>query len=218
MLELAGAMDDPSRSPSSPDPQAHPPHGHHNGKSSGNPIAVREMVLEDLPKVFALGERLFTAEKWPNLHRTWDEYEVIELFATDGETCLVAEMDDEVVGFALGTLIEKRRSAWTYGYLLWLGVAPEVVRRGVASRLVTRMRDLFIDEGARMILVDTDAENHQAVTFFKQQGFGNETAHVYLEQNLTSHPAYAKRRAKRHLGVTRSHPKPKPAAVDAGET
>lgn len=188
--------------------------GQPHPKPSIAPITVREMELEDLPKVFQLGERLFTAEKWPNLYRTWDEYEVIELFATDGETCLVAEMDDRVVGFALGTLIEKRRSAWTYGYLLWLGVDPEVGRRGVASRLVTRLRDLFIEQGARMILVDTDAENHNAISFFKGQGFGNETAHVYLEQNLTTHPAYVKRRAKRRLGATRSHPKPKPAAVE----
>ena len=50
-------------------------------KHPSNPLIVREMELEDLPKVFALGERLFTAEKWPNLYRTWDEYEVIELFA-----------------------------------------------------------------------------------------------------------------------------------------
>jgi len=27
--------------------------------------AIREMAIEDLPKVFALGQRLFTAEKWP---------------------------------------------------------------------------------------------------------------------------------------------------------
>ncbi len=177
------------------------------------PVTVREMELEDLAKVYQLGERLFTAERWPNLYRTWDEYEVIELFATDGETCLVAELDGKVVGFALGTLIEKRRSAWTYGYLLWLGVDPDVGHRGVAGRLVDRLRELFIEQGARMILVDTAAENHDAISFFQGQGFGNETAHVYLEQNLTSHPAYVRKRSKRRLGTNRSHPKPKPAAV-----
>ena len=33
---------------------------------------IREMELDDLPAVFKLGERLFTAEKQPNLYRTWD--------------------------------------------------------------------------------------------------------------------------------------------------
>ncbi len=195
----------------------HADSGSSPAKAAASHIDVREMELEDLPKVFALGERLFTADKWPNLHRTWDEYEVIELFATDGETCLVAELDDRIVGFALGTLIEKRRSAWNYGYLLWLGVDPEVSRRGVASRLYTRLRDEFIEQGARMILVDTDAENHQAIAFFRGQGFGNETAHVYLEQNLTSHPTYVRKRAKGRTNAARAHPKPKTTPVEPVE-
>ena len=58
-------------------------------------VAVREMELEDLPKVYALGEKVFTADKWPNLYRTWDEYEIVDRFAADGETCLVAELDEE---------------------------------------------------------------------------------------------------------------------------
>ena len=57
-------------------------------------VYLREMILEDLPKVFALGEKLFTAESWPNLYRTWDEYEPVEFFASEGETCLVAEDED----------------------------------------------------------------------------------------------------------------------------
>ena len=70
------------------------------------------MELDDLPGVYRLGERLFTPEKQPNLYRTWDEYELAELFTSDGDFCLVAESGDRVVGFAMGTLIEKRRSAW----------------------------------------------------------------------------------------------------------
>lgn len=187
-----------------------PEPGRAHARTAATPVTVREMELEDLPRVFALGEKLFTAEKWPNLYRTWDEYEVIELFASDGETCLVAEVDDLLVGFALGTLIEKRRSAWTYGYLLWLGIDPDVQRRGVAGRLVSRLTDVFIELGARMVLVDTDAENDAALAFFRLQGFGNESAHVYLNRNLSTHPGYIRKRAKRASGAARAHPQPKP--------
>lgn len=180
-----------------------------NGDDNGEKakVEVREMELEDLPAVFALGERLFTAERWPSLYRTWDEYAVIELFAQDGDTCLVAEIDDRIVGFALGTLIEKRRSAWTYGYLLWLGVDPEAGRSGVGARLVARLTDLFIEAGARMVLVDTDAENDGAISFFEKQGFGNRTAHVYLERNLTSHPTYRRVHGKRTPVTGRARPR-----------
>lgn len=175
-------------------------------KEEGPEIEIREAELEDLPHVFALGERLFTADLWPTLYRTWDEYEVVELFATDGDTCLVAEMENKVVGFALGTMIEKRRSSWTYGYLLWLGVDPGVSRRGVGARLVRRITDVFIQNGARMLLVDTDAENERAIEFFKAQGFGNLSEHVYLTKNLTRDPGYAKQR-RRSAPPSNGHPR-----------
>jgi len=166
-------------------------------KDSGGSVAVREMELEDLHRVYALGEKVFTADRWPNLYRTWDEYEIVDRFAADGETCLVAELDGEVVGFALGTVIEKRHSAWDYGYLLWLGVDPDVGPLGVGSKLFSRMQELFIEGGARMMLVDTATENERALQFFRKQGFGNETGHVYLSKNLTHEIETVARRKRR---------------------
>ncbi|GMV43798.1 MAG: hypothetical protein AMXMBFR64_55140 [Myxococcales bacterium] len=166
-------------------------------RRGGASVVIREMELEDLAAVYELGERLFTADRWPTLYRTWDQYEVVEMFASDGETCFVAEDGDKVIGFALGTLIEKRRSAWTYGYLLWIGVDPRSGRKGVGARLVRRMTDVFIEMGARMMLVDTDAENDQALSFFRGIGFGNESEHVYLQRNLSSHPGYIRKRRRK---------------------
>ncbi len=160
-------------------------------------VVIREMEIEDLPEVFSLGETYFTAEDWPSLYRTWDEYELVTMFAYDGETCLVAEENDRIVGFVLGTLIEKRRSAWTYGYLVWLCVQTEYRQTGVARRLVERLTELFIRDGARMMIVDTDAENDPAVAFFRKQGFGDEREHVFFSKNLTGHPKYRSKVARR---------------------
>lgn len=160
-----------------------------NGGTS-DVVDVRELKLEDLAAVFALGEELFTAERWPNLYRTWDEYEVTRAFDSDGETSIVAEMNGRIVGFALGTLIAKRNSAWSYGYLTWLAVHPDLENMGLGRRLVRRLRERFIELGARMMMVDTDAENERAIAFFKGQGFGNDQEHVYLTQNLTHLAGY----------------------------
>jgi ribosomal protein S18 acetylase RimI-like enzyme len=158
------------------------------------PVTIREMELEDLAGVYALGERLFTADRWPNLYRTWDEYELVGIFSSDGDTCLVAEREDKVVGFALGTMIDKRNSAWIYGYLLWLGVDPALKGRGIGKKLVEKLTNLFIGFGARMMLVDTDGDNKKAIRFFEHQGFGNPQHHVYMSRNLTSHPTYIEQR------------------------
>lgn len=147
-------------------------------------VAVRPMDIDDLATVFHLGERLFTAKEVPNLYRTWDDFEVIDLFHSDSEFCLVAEADDRIVGFALGTTLTKSRSAWKYGHLFWLGVDPDYHGLGIASKLFHRFRDLMIAEGVRILLVDTEADNLPALYFFRKMGFGNPQEHIYLSLNL----------------------------------
>ena len=70
-------------------------------KKKKSTVVVRQMEIDDLADVFHLGEKIFTAREVPNLYRTWDEYEIITLFQSDSEFCLVAELDDKIVGFAL---------------------------------------------------------------------------------------------------------------------
>lgn len=166
---------------------------HHS--ETGN-YDIRTMEIGDVAAVFYLGERLFTADKWPALYRTWDEFEVVNFFASDTETCLVAARDEKIIGFALGTVIEKENSAWRYGYIVWLGVDPDIEKCGIGSALFNAMRDIFIEKGARMILVDTDANNENAIQFFKKHGFDHENKHVYLSMNLTRHHEYQQHKKK----------------------
>jgi ribosomal protein S18 acetylase RimI-like enzyme len=146
------------------------------------------MELNDLPAVFELGQKLFTADKWPTLYRSWDDNELLQLFESSEEFCLVAEAQGRVVGFVLGSLMDKPRSAWRYGWLEWLGVEPEYHRRGVAKRLLSQLTELLVEREARIMLVDTDEQNAGALAFFRENGFGRELRHVYLSQNLDGHP------------------------------
>jgi len=157
------------------------------------PVEIREMELKDVPVVFELGEKLFTAEEWPTLYRSWEDHELALLFGSDAETCLVAEAEGKIVGFALGRVTEKPRSAWRYGLLMWLGVERRFKRAGIATRLVKQLTGLFIDRDARIMLVDTAAKNHAALAFFRCNGFGQEIRHVYLSHNLENHPRYIQR-------------------------
>jgi len=149
-------------------------------------IIIRQLELDDLAPVFHLGEQIFTASKVPNLYRTWDEFELIELFYADTEFCLVAEHDKKIIGFALGTTIEKERSAWKYGHLVWLGVEPHFQRKGVAERLFHQFRERMESEGVRILMVDTEADNLAALHFFRTMGFGKPEEHIYLSLNLST--------------------------------
>lgn len=165
-------------------------------------VIVRQMEIDDIAPVFHLGEKLFTARKAPNLFRTWDEYEVINFFQNDSEYCLVAETENEelAVGFALGTTVTKSHSAWKYGYLVWLGVDPEFQTSGVASKLFHRFRDLMLEDGVRMLLVDSEADNLAALHFFRKMGFGNPQEHIYLALNLDSRRKKNGKRVKAENG------------------
>lgn len=156
-------------------------------------VKIREMEIDDLADVFHLGEKLFKAEMVPNLYRTWDEFEVVELFNSDSEFCFVAETGKKIIGFALGTTIEKSRSAWKYGHLIWLGVEPVFQRSGVAEKLLNRFIDIMQKDGVRMLLVDTEAENLPALFFFRKMGFGNPQQHIYLTLNLAARQASLKK-------------------------
>jgi len=148
-------------------------------------VYVRQMEIDDLAAVFHLGEKLFTAREVPNLYRTWDEYEVVSMFQTDSEFCLVAESETEqIVGFALGTIVSKSHSAWKYGYLIWLGIDPGYHGYGIATKLFNRFRDLMLEDGVRMLLVDSEADNLPALHFLRKMGFGHPQQHIYLSLNL----------------------------------
>lgn len=147
-------------------------------------VTVREIEIDDLPAIFHLGEMLFTAQKVPTLHRTWDEHEVVGLFQSDSDFCFVAETEaEEMIGFALGTVIEKSHS-WTYGYLIWLGIHPEYQHTGVSQKLFRSFRTAAVEAGARIMMVDTDADNENALRFFRKLGFNNTRHHIYLSMNV----------------------------------
>lgn len=160
------------------------------GDEGQYPIAIRNMEIDDLAAVYHLGEMLFTSDLYPYLYRIWDQWEVIGLYNTDPEYCLVAESQGQLAGFILGTIISK--ASWTYGYIIWLGVATAFQRRGVADKLVDRLVERLIEDGARFMLVDTDPENVAAVKFFSRKGFGNTRKHVFLSMNLSRHEYYGR--------------------------
>lgn len=183
-------------------------------------VTIREMELDDLAPVYHLGERLFTCDLYPFLYRTWDEWEVVGHYNTDPEFSLVAEVDDVLAGFIIGTLISK--ASWTYGYIVWLGVDPLFHSTGLAHKLFDRLVERMVEEGARYLIADTDPSNTAALKFFTKKGFKDEREHVVLSMNLSrseryrvllekhgnghGEPARATRRGKASSGSAKAKP------------
>jgi ribosomal protein S18 acetylase RimI-like enzyme len=155
------------------------------------------MEIDDLAPVFHLGERTFTSDI-PNLYRMWDEYEVTNLFTTEPNLCLVAEdrRSGSVAGFAFGTTVTKTRSSWKYGYLVWMAVDEGYQKAGIGERLLRLLAARLSKQGARMLIIDTAADNEDALRFFEAEGFGHAQQHVYLSRNLDERRRRVRRKSE----------------------
>lgn len=146
---------------------------------------IREMEIDDISAVYRLGEKLFSSEEFPILYRTWDPYEVTEYFSSDPDYCLVAEANGKIVGFILATTVEKEGTAWKkYGYLSWIGVDGAFQRTKLGLRLYRELEKRLMEDGVRMVIADTEAENEEAIAFFKGAGFSLSSQHAWLAKTL----------------------------------
>jgi len=156
-----------------------------NNKKDKIQITIREMEIDDVGAVYHLGEKLFTSDEFPFLYRTWDPYEVTEYFTSDPEYCLVAESEEEIVGFILATTVEKEGTAWKkYGYLSWIGIDEAFQRSGLGLRLYRKLEEVFQKDGVRMVMADTEAGNKEAIAFFKTLGFSSNRQHLWMAKTL----------------------------------
>lgn len=165
-------------------------------------IRIRDMKIDDIPAVYYLGVKVFTKEKYLFLYRTWETYEVTGLFYSDQELCVIAEHLEAVVGFAMGSIITKPKSPWTYGYLVWTGVLPEYQGKRVARRLYYEIERRVKALGARMMIIDTEGTNHRAVRFFEKMGFSKGSTHLWMTKLL--------RTSRKKLNGARLRSRPKP--------
>ena len=149
------------------------------------------MTVDDVPKVFHLGEKIYSVRQRPFLYRTWDPYEVAQLFASETDLSMVAEADGDVVGFCLATTIEKPHKPWRYGYLIWLGVAQPVQSSGVGKRLIQELLRRMRAKKVKFMLVDTEETNTRAISFFERMGFELRHRQAWMWKNLSeSKPSY----------------------------
>lgn len=151
-------------------------------KTKTSSITIREMRVDDIPAVYRLGHRLFKTQEASTFYRTWDAYEVTNNFNQDPHLTLVAESQNRIIGFALGTTYENESGGWKYGYLLWIGIRPKWQRSGLGSELYREMERRMHEEGVRMAFIDTARSNTGAIRFFKHMGYGKPEAEVWMSK------------------------------------
>ena len=150
-----------------------------------NETVIRQMDIDDISAVYHLGEQLFTSEELPILYRTWCPSEVTEHFSYEPDYCFVAEKGGQIIGFILGTTMEKEGTAWRlYGYVSWIGVDEDHQRTGLGMRLYRKLEEQLQKDGVRMVIADTQGNNRDAIAFLNGLGFSVRSQHLWLAKTL----------------------------------
>jgi len=103
---------------------------------------------------------------------------------TPGHFMFAAYDDGEPVGFVSGVeLIHPDKGAEMFLYEL--GVAERSRGQGIATALVTRLRDLARERGCYGMWVLTDDDNAAALSTYRRTGASDPESHVLLEWALS---------------------------------
>lgn len=120
-------------------------------------VLVRWMILRDLPEVMAIEETSF---EFP-----WTHDEFVETLRQRNCIGMVAERDDEIVGYMV---YEMNRSRIR---LLNFAVAPSWRRCGVGSQMVAKLVGKLSAQRRNRITLEVRETNLPAQLFFRAQGF-----------------------------------------------
>lgn len=80
---------------------------------------------------------------------------------------IVAEEEDEIVGFIAGHLTRRHRCD---GELQWINVPASQRGNAMASELLQNLAEWFVENGARRVCVDVQPRNTIARAFYTRHG------------------------------------------------
>lgn len=120
-------------------------------------IHIRWMIRRDMPSVLAIEESSF---EFP-----WSEEEFIRCLRQRNCIGMVAERDDEVVGFMIYELHKSRL------HLLNFAVCPSARRENVGSRMLDKLSSKLSSDRRNRILLEVRETNLDAQLFFKSLNF-----------------------------------------------
>ena len=115
------------------------------------------MIRRDMPAVLAIEEQCFEF--------AWTEDDFIRCLRQRNCIGMVAEQDDQVVGFMIYELHKNRL------HVINFAVAQQVRRQGVGRTMVGKLLSKLSHERRNRIMLEVRETNLDAQLFFKQIGF-----------------------------------------------
>jgi [ribosomal protein S18]-alanine N-acetyltransferase len=134
-------------------------------------VRFRDYQARDFPNLCQLDQMCFP----PTI--AYDPEEIETTLLQPRTFCIVAEQDDQVVGFIL---FHYRRAV---GHLITIDLHPDHRRRGLGSRLLKMGEQRLKRSGVRRMILEVATNNESALSFYRVHGFVLERLlpHYYRE-------------------------------------
>jgi ribosomal protein S18 acetylase RimI-like enzyme len=126
-------------------------------------MTVRAFVAEDEVQVVDLWRRCGLTRPWNDPHA-----DIARKLTTQPELFLVLEIDDEVMGTAMGGYDGHR------GWVNYLAVAPERRHRGYGRVLMAALEQLLAERGCPKLNLQVRTDNAAAVEFYTGLGYARD--------------------------------------------
>lgn len=130
-------------------------------------IAVRPARRGDLDAVVAIDATVTGLEKreyWRSLFRRYADTREA------GRRFLVAETDDEIVGYVIGEVRDWEFGSPPCGWVFGIDVRPDARLSGVGTRLLASICAGFRRAGIRKVRTMLSRDNTLILSFFRSQG------------------------------------------------
>jgi ribosomal protein S18 acetylase RimI-like enzyme len=131
-------------------------------------VLYRPATLRDVSAMAQLrSEHWGNAPDWEHRIASYLSGEMHPRHALLPRVAIVAEQNDEIIGFIAGHLTRRYKCQ---GELVWINVAEPQRGQGVASELLRSLAEWFVENDARRVCVDVQPHNAEARGFYERHG------------------------------------------------
>jgi ribosomal protein S18 acetylase RimI-like enzyme len=145
-------------------------------------INVRSMKEGDIDQAADIHRKVVREGLGPST-----DYPIENLFKSfikeSPKTCIVAEKDDKVAGFVIGSIKEWVFGVERSGWIELVEVDPKVMGMGIGKNLGEALIKIFKDEGIKEVYTSVKWDSGDLITFFKSIGL-DKSSFINLERGL----------------------------------